>query len=58
MVAKEQIAYNQKVIGERSDKMNLDIEKQQEDERAKIAEDEKWLFLEKENPTIFCDSEM
>ena len=36
-VEKQQIAYDQEVIGERSEKVNVEVEEQQEDESATVA---------------------
>ena len=39
-VEKQKIAYDQEVIGERSEKVNVEVEEQQEEERATVAEHE------------------
>ena len=56
-VEKQQIANDQEVIGERSEKVNVEVEEQQEEESATVAEHEKMVLLEKENPTLSCGSE-
>ena len=37
--------------------MNVDVEEQQEEESAAVAEHETMFSLEKENPTLCCGSE-
>ena len=56
-VEKQQIAYDQKVIGKRSEKVNVQVEEQQKEESATVAEHETMVLLPKENPTLSCGSE-
>ena len=54
-VEKQQIAYNQEVIGERSEKVNAEVEEQQEEESATVAEHETMAFprKRKSNPILW-----
>ena len=54
-VEKQQIAYGQEVIGERSEKVNVDVEEQQEEESATIAEHETMVLprKRKSNPMLW-----
>ena len=58
-VEKQQIAYDQEVIGERSEKGNVEIEEQQKEESATIAEHETMVLprKRKSKPTVPCGSE-
>ena len=46
-VEKQQIAYDQEVIGEGSEKVNVEVEEPQEEESATVAEHKQWFALEK-----------
>ena len=54
-VEKQQIAYDQEVIGERSEKVNVDVEEQQEEESAAVAEHETMVLprKRKSNPMLW-----
>ena len=54
-VEKQQIAYDQVVIGERSEKVNVDVEEQQEEESAAVAEHEIMVLPRKRkfNPMLW-----
>ena len=52
-VEKQQIAYDQEVIGERSEKVNVEVEEQQEEESATVAEHETMVLPRKSNPILW-----